>query len=283
MKIDEKDFGIKLLQRINEMRKKDLIPQTINEIKELYHELVKIQEEQKLLLADEENQEKQIIINGLEFLIGQIRTTLFFMIREQNISCSNGGIRRLVGVLDMKNINITDLITINNHAFVVGEVTKDFSKEKRGYFINDYLKDIADYSFTEYADSKKYCKNDLSCLLNLIIEKINSSLQSLSIINDDMTPQIEVINQQLLYSNRDFHIYISHKLKDIYQAYFGNEILNIEILIQNNNDEYYLLNMFVRKGQIIIEEEKANIWVMSKVNDKVKVLNRTLESYTVKR
>ena len=90
-------------------------------------------------------------------------------------------------------------------------------------------------------------------------------------------------DNKVSYSNHIFHIYVSSNLSRIYDIYYGTGELEVEVFIENNASEYLLFEIIVMKNKIEYKKIDYNIWKLSEVNHNVKKLNKSLESYAIRK
>ena len=265
------------LQKINELRREKLSLEVINELRNLYNDFRRKRDEIVLNGNDDiEEIDKKSKRNGFEFLMNEIRLTFFYLIRENNLSASNGTIRRLENILDDNKIKIDDLVTANNHAIVIGENINYFSKSKKCFLFDEYLKEITDFTFIEHDFEKKYLDDKLKNILAIVIEKINEKLDNLGLNCDEKT-LLYLNNNKICCGTCNLHIYISDNLTTICDSYYGKSGIDVEIFVENNLDEYYSFEMNVSKNNIDIKEIETLVWKMSEKRENVKVLNKNLE------
>ena len=267
------------LQNINKLRGKGISLEVINELRELYNNF----KESKNKIPLNDDIELKAKRNGFEFLMNEIRYTFFYLIRENNLVASNGAIRRMESILDDKKIIINDLVTVNNHAFVLGENATNFSGEKNNYLFDEYLMEINDYLFVKHDFEKNYLDDKLLGMLNILLEKINNELEKLDLSYDDERPKLVLIDNVIHYNKNNLHIYISNTLTEICDYYYGNGEMEAEMLVENNFNEYHTFEIKVRKGEIEVKEFDANVWKLSNIKEDVKTLSKNLERNAIKK
>ncbi len=272
----ENDIYTKGILRINELRRLDISLDVINELQNLYHEF-RIKRD-SYAIDDIKKVSSDIIAkrNGYEFLMNQIRYTFFYLIRDYNQEASNGAIRRLENILDDNQIDISDLVTINNHALVIGKNDK-----KKAIIYDEYLQDITGLPFSEKNDIK-YVDEKYIDLLNKIIVVLNQILDEIK-VNHEEELKIFIKDNKIYYSNDNFHIYVSSNLSQIYNIYYGTGEFEVEVFIENNADEYALFEMIVGKNRLEYKRINYDIWKLSEANHNAKKMNKSLESYAIRK
>ena len=272
----ENDIYTKGILRINELRRLDISLDVINELQNLYHEF-RIKRD-SYAIDDIKKVNSDIIAqrNGYEFLMNQIRYTFFYLIRDYNQEASNGAIRRLENILDDNQIDISDLVTINNHALVIGKNDK-----KKAIIYDEYLKDITGLPFIEKNDIK-YVDEKYIDLLNKIVVVLNQILDEIK-VNHEEELKIFLNDNKIYYSNDNFHIYVSSNLSQIYNIYYGTGELEVEVFIENDADEYALFEMIVGKNRLEYKRINYDIWKLSEANHNAKKMNKSLESYAIRK
>ena len=272
----ENDIYTKGIQRINELRRQDISLDVINELRNLYHEFHIKRDSYEINDLKKINSDIIAKRNGYKFLMNQIRYTFFYLIRDYNQEASNGAIRRLENIFNDDKLNITDLITVNNHAVVIGKNDK-----KKAIIYDEYLQDVMGLSFIEKNDSK-YVDEKYATLLNKIIIELNEILEESNMSGDEKL-KLFIKDNKVSYSNDNFHIYVSSNLFRIYDIYYGTGELEVEVFIENNADEYALFEIVVGKNRMEYKRIDFDIWKLSETNQNTKKMNKSLESYVFRK
>ena len=247
----------KLLQRINELGK-ELNIENICELKRLYNDL-----EQKVWNTDD-----KLKANGYIFLMREVSYTLFDMIKnENNISC-NESIRKMVKALNIPGLMVNDLVSLNNHVFVVGESVRNFSRKQKAYLIDDYLNEMQDIVFNN--EEKKLFSNEKISVINILLNALNAKMKKLDSDCKNSYPYLFMEGNRVCYITPDLHIYLSNSLLDIANALLNGLTRNIEIVIEYNAINYYILNMEICNYKYIIEEKEFDIWTLKDAIDSKK-------------
>ena len=210
-----------------------------------------------------------------------MRSTFFYSLREKNEFVSNGAIRRMSKVLDNSDVIIDDLFFINNHALVIGKASKGTSDKPSLHMYDDYLINIASYSFAPKKTLDSHLDEKQRIVMNVIVLKINELLDTKDWNYDAAFPKLYISRGKVCYSNRDMQVFISNDLDEICDSYFNNRELNIEILVINKLNEFAIFEMQVRKGTIKTEELQTLVWQLSNTKENAKVFNKTLEFYSI--
>lgn len=238
-----------LLQKINSIGN-ELSFDSIDKLKNLYYTL-------KFKSFDFEDQEKR---NASLFLLDEMRYTLFDMLRKANNISNNESVRKMVYLLDLPGIKVDDLISINNHVFIVGESIRDFSRKKYSYLVNDYLKEISNISFEE-CTTETLTSYKIS-VINKILDALNDYLNSLNSGEKSVMPYMYMEDNKVYYNTPNLHIYSDTSLLDIcYMIMFGKKG-NVELMIEENAQNFYLINVKIMNNSLSFEEKENDLWTL---------------------
>lgn len=249
------------LQRISSLNSKELDLETINEAHTIYMEL-------KCMMSKLEKN-AQVEMNGCISLINEIRYVLFDLIKKSDAPISNRIRKRLALELEENENILENIVTVNNHAFVV---TKNDNDDVEVHLVNDYLMDITNRKFLVNETGQNNLQKEELLFLKSFIDELNETLKTVDIKGN--YPYLELDNNGAIYQNKNnnMHIYVSHNIYDIIEKTSHLSDETIEIIIEDNASNYYFLDVSMINGKIRIALKDFDKWeLITKEKQNIKI------------
>lgn len=180
-----------------------------------------------------------------------------------NEKLSTKVVDRIVDGIKMAKLDIKDIITCNDYAFIIGENIDNFSHNLVPYNSNSDLVEITSVEFTEFKDKKNCSYFDLLNLLRRILASINSVLDINSLMKGENVPKLFMQDNKVLYSLPNFHLYLNKNLVSILTDLMNNKTSTVDIIVLDNYENYYALELHVTNTSIDVIDKETEIWKLS--------------------
>ena len=119
-------------------------------------------------------------------------------------------------------------------------------------------------------EEKKLFSNEKISVINILLNALNAKMKKLDSDCKNSYPYLFMEGNRVCYITPDLHIYLSNSLLDIANALLNGLTRNIEIVIEYNAINYYILNMEICNYKYIIEEKEFDIWTLKDAIDSKK-------------